>query len=745
MIIKPEIAIEIDSIPMMLAKDSLHILKLVDQRDTMGFTVIDTEGILSFLKGQTVRVYFDGSQFAFGNILSSELVYVTPSGIRYHNITASSRTYAADKRLAGQAYQKQRGDLIVYDLWQRYLEPEGITLGVIDSNLPVVEQALFPYVPVSDAITLIGELVGCWWTIDENATFHFRQRGSLSAPFGVTNDICVSESITVEHSGDKYRNQQVVLGAMSTTTPQTANRKGDGETDTFVMPYPLDREPTVKVAYGYKPSIAEWGLIEPESVGVRGLDDTSNWLWGYNEQIIAHNRNLPRLGDSDYVQIVFTGRYPIIVVNRTYSEIEERQTIEGFGTGIVEEIKKVDTSYNRAGAFHLSAQLLEMYARVSRVVKFRTWKAGLKPGQVVNIDLPRYGVESSVMLIDQVRIVTEDNILFYEVHAIEGPVNKTWTEFFAEMVKETRMIIREGVGDDQLVLLPYYFSKTWTEIEVPNIFTQVTVKDEHEPSNELYPSFDPNDRVRVLEWRNGGTVLGRKAVTEITGIENDRITSVVFMENADGLGEYIDTFAWVAGIEASEDFDTGIVIDVQAFPDAREKVAGEGWQITKYDYRWGAWVDFEFEVLSRPNTGVVSLNGHVGFEGDIMVEIQRKTGPVAFATIATVPNTPNSYTDTHDFVHGNTYDYRIRFLQEGVGISDWSNIASVTYQQEKSAEIQRKIGSGSFEQLAVVTYEPSEYTDTGPFTVGQTYTYRLRVIESGEVGAWSNEETVTYS
>ncbi len=163
--------------------------------------------------------------------------------------------------------------------------------------------------------------------------------------------------------------------------------------------------------------------------------------------------------------------------------------------------------------------------------------------------------------------------------------------------------------------------------------------------------------------------------------------------------------------------------------------------------------------------------------------LQRSSGFGNYEDVATttIAAGDTSYSDT-GLAPGVTYVYRLR-AANSVGGAEWSNVASATTDAAAPARItdlsatlpsadpyrsavlswtvpadngalitsytlQRKAGSGNYEDIATSTIETNSlettagYTDTG-LTHSTAYTYRLRAANSVGDGAWSNELFVT--
>jgi hypothetical protein len=234
------------------------------------------------------------------------------------------------------------------------------------------------------------------------------------------------------------------------------------------------------------------------------------------------------------------------------------------------------------------------------------------------------------MLIMSVNVAEEDTLIWYDIEAIEGPVEKSWTDIFAEMLRPGKIEILQGTdsGKGLLVLVgqqsdarykdldgvidghikgegdywnnhgnQYYlqdeidsrswgtFFKSWLESATPNLFKTYYPSASTYPGGEIPFAFE--DRVRYMSLYDGdGNEFFRKAITSGTGLDPDdedadtECTSIGFVNLTEGVG-MVTSVGWWGGVAASASLGTGHELDKQSY--VREKTNLESWLVRKYD------------------------------------------------------------------------------------------------------------------------------------------------------------------
>lgn len=496
--------IHISGQPVLIADGSLSIDDAIEERATATFVVIDKAGTSHYKKGQPVHIWGDDDFLAFGGVIdSAQERRVTPSGVLFHTIRCVDWHYLADKRVAAASYENMAAGDIVQDLINEYLAAEGIITTVdvgffslhsafyadfVDDHIytiqtgPMIREMVINYRPVSEALDAIAEKSGFIWYIDQYKRLWFVDRAAHAAPWVATELDMRRGSVSVEHGNSKYRNRQYVKGGKDLTDPQIEIKPGDGESRSFTVGYPIGKVPTVEVDRGS-------GYVV-ETVGIKGVDSDKAWYWSKGDPILAQDESETVLAATDRLRITYQGEFDIIVLTQDDTAIVDRQQVEGGGTGWVEDVADEPNSTTSESAFQVANAKLKKYGVIGRRIRFQTHRHGLKPGQLLTVNRPDHDLHNVQMLIESISVQDEDDFMWYDVAAVEGPEQGSWAKMFAVMATRGQSFVeRVNVGEDQILVLlvPFNDAWTWDETLSVDVFACPVPSVTTYPEVTLYP------------------------------------------------------------------------------------------------------------------------------------------------------------------------------------------------------------------------------------------------------------------
>lgn len=551
-----------------LEKNTTSIEMSIGERSTCSFTVIDVNGSLVLTKGMAVEVKDDSDNVLFKGVIERpKSRRLAPHGSLIHSITCVDNAYRADKRIIAKAYEGEFAGDIIRDFVDTKLTEEGVTYTATSiQDGPVIEEAVFNYVRISDAIEAIAEKTGYWWRIDNDNVLWFVERATNTASWSIDGIDTRISNVVVEENNSKYRNRQYIKGGRDITDELTETRIGDGVTTAFLLSFPVAKVPTITLN-----TVAV-------TVGIRGVDTGKQYYWSKGSNTISQDSSETLLTSSDTLSITYQGEFDVVVISEYPEEISARQTIEG-GSGIVEAVDDEPQTTTREAAFQSANAKLQQYANTGKRIKYTSTEP-LLPGELQSINLPLHNFNAQV-LVERVSIRNDGPTIYYGIQAAEGAVDGSWQKFFYALANRGQaFVVRENITEDQLLITLAEFDKTWLLAEAPNIFGGLVSDGTMFPSATMYPSFADGDQVKYCELLDStDTVIVRKSITKQVGGASE-INSIVYVAPWEGLGT-IASVAWYGGNTATATNGSGVQVDKQAY--AKVKSDLEAIQVDKTD------------------------------------------------------------------------------------------------------------------------------------------------------------------
>ena len=444
----------ISGVKVVILRGSVRVDKRIEERDVASFVVVDATSSFSAVRGMPVELYDSTPTLIFsGFIATPEKARIAPGFGLLHDITCMDNHYLADKRLVTESYVSGlTPEFIINDIYEKYLIPEGVTLGSIEATGLTLSGALFNYVKVSDAYDAIKELCGTFiWFLDEFKKLYFIARTTAAAWHldGATHQ-AIQGSVRLSTGNPLYRNFQYVWGGTGITVPLTLVFKGDGVLKTFTLGYPLAKVPSSITVESRVP--------EAQTIGIKGIDTGKDVYWSKGDPVIVFTV-APESGKN--VTAIYQGQFPLISAAVDSAAITARQAIEG-GTGIVEDIVREAWHESSESSRESAKAKLTQFCQDAEKFIYDTHDSGLLPGRLQNITYPPFGFAAHPMLIASVLITAEGDLITYRVSCITGPSMGSWSQFFSRLLKRQDQAIRIG-GDLLLKLLVKAESLTLAE------------------------------------------------------------------------------------------------------------------------------------------------------------------------------------------------------------------------------------------------------------------------------------------
>lgn len=430
------------------------IQKELNARDTFDCTLITNDGYRPRIGDEIVLTCNGVRQFA-GTINDKEEKFLAESEALWRSIhlTATDWNQILDRRTAVAAYEQTWAGDIVKNLIDRHLAVEGITAGAIEPGLVLV-RANWNHEPIATVLDDLAKDVGYYWFVDYYKRLHFLPREAATAPFSLNETNSRVRDFTVRESRNDYRNTQIIKGWKEITNPQTETFRGDGDTRTFTLSFPVYSTPTLP-----PPSVKLNG--QPKTVGVRGVEEGKDFYYSADQNEISQDQgaDIDPLTDQDLLEVTYIGSYPGITYQQDAAEVTARQAIEG-GSGMYEAVD-VDASLEGGDVVIARGAGLLRQNRLSAEAEFETEDEGLDIGQLIPVDFPTLGLSAVEMLITSLELtqispdVTSSPVAVglrrYRISCTSGEVKNHFKEFWMRFAQTGQKV---GVREGEIVQYP---------------------------------------------------------------------------------------------------------------------------------------------------------------------------------------------------------------------------------------------------------------------------------------------------
>lgn len=406
-----------------VAKGTFRFEEQLQSRNT-GLVVFEDVlgGVVAPKHGHTFEIQKNGTTTFAGRIQQPTRRLLGLSHLEY-TCPLVDYSEALDRRLVAREYDNQTLAQIVTDIVTKDLSGEGITTGGVETG-PTFARIQFPYWTVQECFNELGRRSGYFHWVDYDKVLNFRDRASVTSPVTLTEKTMFHVRVTEQT--ESYRNVQLLRAGTDLTDPRPETFKGDGETRTVVVAFPIGKVPTVQEDRGA-------GFVS-KTVGIGGVDPegTKDWYWNKASNEVHQDPAGTVLSATDRVRVTYQGMIPIMISSELDDEIANRKAVEG-SSGRYEAIDHDASIDDDEVAIDKAAALLARHGLIADRVQCLTHEDGLRAGHLVTITHPRLTL-SGAYLIESVagRIVNPDR-LEYEVTAVGGSAVGEWQRFFQEL------------------------------------------------------------------------------------------------------------------------------------------------------------------------------------------------------------------------------------------------------------------------------------------------------------------------
>lgn len=385
--------------------DSMSGTLQMEGRDQLQLELIDTTDTYRPTLAETVEVFSNTNLLFRGTITDLDEHYEIDEDrkVRHIDVRCSGAGHALDRRLV---FGEVPGNYLFSVLIQT-LQPSGVhddLWGFYDFQPfpgPAIEaqrvNGSTALQFVQRAVNAAGE--GWSWWLDWNGNYpqlHVRDLSSdpIDAPWDATDSSGnIHEVIGVERDDSEYANRVYVrMGSESVSTVKEQFIGGTFAEDVYALDYtPLEMISItvegVSQTFGVKSELWDTG------------DDTSlEWYYqpiGYDwwQNQIWRGPEQAAIGVGDVIEVTYRAQTGSYVRADDTTEQAARKAIMGWGSGIVEKILEVKDIPTEAAAQQYADAMLAKLKSAPTVVRYTSFRHGLKPGQTQTITLSQHGID----------------------------------------------------------------------------------------------------------------------------------------------------------------------------------------------------------------------------------------------------------------------------------------------------------------------------------------------------------------
>lgn len=328
-----------------------------------------------------VEIYLDSDKIYGGVIVSIEQKVDYNHSVFINTIKCTDYTKYLNRKIVLKRYTNTTAKDVIVDLITNYAS--GFTTNNVGGEDVSIKTISFNELNVADCISKLATLTNYSWYVDYNKDVHFIKKNDEPAPFNLTEDTdnFIIESLSYSDDLSQIRNKIKIRGGEAAADARTEKKTGDGVTDTFPLANKFSEKPTVTVG----------GVSK--TVGVDYLDKDTDFqvMWNYEQKYIRFTSgNIPPASTTPNIEITGKPIKPIVV------QLYDSYSISKYG--IYEFYIRNDNLTSREEAVKYAQSQLQAYSASIKSTKFDTYKAGLRSGQTIVINLPTRGIAESFII-----------------------------------------------------------------------------------------------------------------------------------------------------------------------------------------------------------------------------------------------------------------------------------------------------------------------------------------------------------
>ncbi len=358
-----------------------HQSNVNQQRDVLSFEVKKSPTDTWYPEiGSDIYVEYDSAPI-FGGTITRVAKSVESASLVIYQVEAQDRAFELDRKLVTERYTNEYVSTIIGDLVANYA-PTFTTVGVIGDI--VITSISFNGIKVSECLEKLAQIVGYAWYVDSDQDIHFFPKNEEPAPFDLTDtsENYVWESLVVADDLSQVRNSILVKGG---------DIEGNEVTEEFTATGTADERTTYRLAHKFArlPTVLVNSVSQTVGVEFLNADADFDCMWDFQQKYVRFTAgNVPAA--TDVVEVTGTPLYRLVARLNNPASIAEH--------GIY-EFKIEDSNIRSQDEIRSRAEAeIEAYKNGVTEAQFETYTAGLRSGQVINVNSTLRGVNEDFLI-----------------------------------------------------------------------------------------------------------------------------------------------------------------------------------------------------------------------------------------------------------------------------------------------------------------------------------------------------------
>jgi len=403
-----------------------RLIQDLNSRDEADCTLLNNVGYVPKI-GEEFEISLNGGLLFSGTVQERDVTFISEGRSDYTviDVKAVDWNEIADRHTVAEIYENLTAGAIVRAIVTTYLAGDGITIGDVQDG-PLVVGIKFDYASAASCFDTLSQQTGYHWRIDAHKALSFFARTTTPAPFTLTTSNAVFRKLKSSRTRNQYRNVQYVAGGHGVTDLRAESFRGDGVLQSFNVQYRVNAVPTITLNGA------------PQTVGIRGVDEGTQWLWNVGETAIGQNGGIP-LSAADRLTVSYQGQWDLTYVVKDTAAILERQSVQG-GSGEYAQLEQDTSLDGLENVQDKAVSLLRRFGSIDDTADFETDVPGLAVGQLLTMNVPELGLVGDFLVthLETKSLLPETRR--FTVSATTGELKGTWQDFFTRIIAKNQPI-----------------------------------------------------------------------------------------------------------------------------------------------------------------------------------------------------------------------------------------------------------------------------------------------------------------